>query len=211
MSEMLEVYDLKGNLLRLEERSRYYKKIKEEYSKKGKIKTQVRGIRLLLMNSQGRIYLQKRSKHKEGNPGLYDKTIGGHSSAGESQNLTVIRECAEELGFPAAVLSSEEFDKATKVTDLNIIGIFKSVDHINNFKSIRTSKNKKMFTQPWSSSFYIGYYDGAIRFADGESIGIEVFSLKELKQELKENPDKFTEDIKFMIKKYEKYLKPIRK
>lgn len=53
----------------------------------------------------------------------------------------------------------------------------------------------------------VGYYDGAIRFVDGESSGIEVFSLKELEADIKHNQDKFTEDVKFMIKKYRKYIK----
>ena len=57
---------------------------------------------------------------------------------------------------------------------------------------------------------FFGYYDGAIRFVDGESSGIEVFSLEELKKEIEENPHKFTEDIKFMIVKYEKFIKPIK-
>jgi len=60
------------------------------------------------------------------------------------------------------------------------------------------------------TTIYLGYYNGSIRFKDGESSGIEVFSLKELQEDIKENPGKFTEDIKFMIKKYEKYIVPIQ-
>jgi len=60
------------------------------------------------------------------------------------------------------------------------------------------------------SRFYFGYYDGAIRFVDGESSGIEVFSLKELESAIKNNPTKFTKDIMYMIKKYKKYIKPLR-
>ena len=33
---------------------------------------------------------------------------------------------------------------------------------------------------------------------------------EQLKDEIKDNPDKFTEDLKTMLKKYEKYLKPIK-
>ena len=162
------------------------------------------------MNSDGRIYLQKRSKIKSENPGLYDKTVGGHVSAGDSFNITFIRECAEELGFPATLLDNNEFNKAIKVTDLNIIGIFKRVEQIKNFQSVRINKEGYKFIQPYISEMYVGYYNGAIRFVDGESSGIEVFSLRELKEEIKKDPDKFTEDLKFMIKKYEKYLKPIK-
>ena len=61
------------------------------------------------MNSKGRLYLQKRSKFKEVNPGAYDKTIGGHVPNKHTWNMTLIRECAEELGFPATIVSSKEF------------------------------------------------------------------------------------------------------
>ena len=123
---------------------------------------------------------------------------------------TIIRECAEELGFPAAILSSKEFDKAIKTTNLDIIGILKKVEELPDFESVRITKKKNEFIQPYISAFYVGYYDGAIRFIDGESSGIEVFSLEELEEEIRINPNKFTEDIKFMIKKYKKFLKPIK-
>ncbi|MFA5211434.1 MAG: NUDIX domain-containing protein [Patescibacteria group bacterium] len=210
MSEKLEIYDLNSNLIKIEDRKKFYSDIREEYKKKNKISKKVKSIRLILMNSSGRIYLQKRSKIKSENSGLYDKTVGGHVSAGDSFDMTVIRECAEELGFPATVLSPEEFEKSIKVTNLEIIGIFKKIEYIPNLISERIMKNKSKFIQPFMNSFYIGYYDGPIKFADGESSGIEVFSLDELKKEIKQNPDKFTEDIKYMINRYEKYLIPIK-
>ena len=179
--EQLEVCDLQNNFLCIQDRDQFYSEIREEFAQTGRITRQVKAIRLLLMNSQGRIYLQKRSKIKNENPSLYDKTIGGHVSAGDSSKMTVVRECAEELGFPAAVLTPEEFEKAIKVTDLSIISIFKRVDLISNLQSVRVTKQGDKFIQPYISTFYIGYYDGAIRFVDGESSGIEVFSLEEVK------------------------------
>lgn len=210
MVEELEIFDLDGKLLGTQDRNKFYSEIKEEFIKKGKISRQVKAIRLILMNSSGRIYLQKRSKIKNENPGLYDKTIGGHVSKGDTWNMTVIKECAEELGFPASVLSDEKFVKSIKVTDLSIIGIFRKVSEISNFQSVRIDKKGNKFVQPYITAIYIGYYNGAIRFVDGESSGIEVFSLEELKDEINENPEKFTEDIKFMVKTYEKYLHPIK-
>ena len=211
MAELLEVYDLKGKQVGVKERKKFYSGIKKEFEKKGKITHQVKTIRLLLMNSKGRIYLQKRSKLKNENPDLYDKTVGGHVTKDDTYDMTAIRECAEELGFPATILSSEEFEKAVKVTDLSIIGIFRKLDLISNFQSVRMMKGGKSFIQPYMCQFYVGYYNGPIRFVDGESSGIEVFSPAELREELKKNPTKFTDDIKFMIKKYQKYLKPIRR
>jgi isopentenyldiphosphate isomerase len=211
MSEKLEVYDLKGKLIGIEDRSKYYKKIKEEFAKKGKINTQVKRVILLLMNSKGRIYFQERSKTKNENPNMYDKTIGGHVPKDNTEDMTLVKECAEELGFPASLLSTDEFNKAIKNTDLSIVGIFKKIDSVSNNISIRITKKGDKFLQPYISTMYIGYFDGPIRFVDGESSGIKVYSLNDLKQEMKEYPNKFTEDIKFMVKKYEKYLKPIEK
>jgi len=209
MSEKLETYDLNSELIGIEDRKKFYTEIKNEFKKTGKITKKVKSIRLILINSSGRIYLQKRSKIKTENSGKYDKTVGGHVSAGDSFDMTVIRECAEELGFPAAVLAPEEFEKAARVTDLNIIGVFKKIEYIPNFMSKRTLNNKDEINQPYMTSMYFGYYNGPIKFVDGESSGIEVFSLDELKKDIKGNPDKFTEDLKYMIKEYEELLVPI--
>jgi isopentenyldiphosphate isomerase len=211
MEEKLEVYDLKGNLIGVQSREIFYAESKKEFNKKGKISKQVKSIRLLLMNSQGRIYLQKRSSLKKENPGLYDKTVGGHVQHGDSWNMAVVRECAEELGFPASILDADEFSKAIRLTDLSIVGVFRKVEEVSNFASARVDKKGNRFIQPYITAFFIGYYDGAIRFIDGESSGIEVFSLQELKKELRENPKKFTEDVAFIIKKYEKYLVPVNR
>lgn len=207
--EKLEIYDLNSKLITIENRDIFYKDIIEEFKNTGKISKKVKSIRLILMNSSGRIYLQKRSKIKSENAGMYDKTVGGHVGAGYSFNMTVIKECAEELGFPATVLSDEDFKKAIKTTNLEIIGIFREIEYIDNFISERKSKDDSKFMQPYICFFYIGYYDGPIKFADGESSGIEVFSLEELKEEIEKHPEKFTGDIKFMIEKYEKNLVPI--
>lgn len=210
MKELLEVYDLNDNFIEIKERSDFYAEAKREFAKKGEITKKVKTIRCLLMNSNGRIYLQKRSNLKNDNPGLYDKTVGGHVMESDTYDVAAIRECAEELGFPMAILNSDEFEKAIKSTDLSIVGIFRKVDYISNFISERIIKDNDKFIIPFMTNIYIGYYDGAIRFIDGESSGIEVFSLEELKENIKNEPNKFTKDVKFMIEKYESYLIPIK-
>ena len=142
---------------------------------------------------------------------MFDKTIGGHVEKDDTFNLTLIKECAEELGFPASILSNKEFDKAIKNTDLRVVGLFKKVEIINNFQSVRLTKKRESFIQPYIHATYVGHYDGPIQFIDGESSGIQLFSIEELKEEIRVNPTEFTEDLKFMVQKYEKYLIPIKK
>jgi len=211
MTELLEIYNLKGKLIGVKDKKKFYSEIEKEIAKTGKISKKVKSIRAILLNSKGRLYIQKRSKFKEVNPGLYDKTIGAHLRKGDSWDVTLTRECAEELGFPATVVSKNEFDKVIKSTDLTVVGIFKKIGYIPDFKSLRIDRNGKKIVQHWITTLYIGYFDGSIRFVDGESSGIEVFTLDELDNEIKKYPDRFTEDIKVIIKKYKKFIKPIKK
>ena len=210
LKEKLEVYNLKGKFQRVMDRKAFYAKSKREFLKFGKISTKVKTVRLILMNSNGMIYIQKRSNAKKENPSLYDKTVGGHVTAGYTQDSALVKECAEELGFPIAVVPKKEFTKLVKSVDLKVIGIAKEIALLKNFNSTRVV-GKKFFIQPFITKIYLGYYDGPIQFSDGESSGIEIFSFKDLLKEIKEKPEKFTEDIKFMIKRYKQYLVPIKK
>jgi 8-oxo-dGTP pyrophosphatase MutT (NUDIX family) len=64
----------------------------------------VGAVNLLAVNAAGGVLLQKRRSDKE-NGGLWDKSVGGHVSAGEAFDQTAVRECGEELfGDPASGL-----------------------------------------------------------------------------------------------------------
>ena len=140
---------------------------------------------------------------------LWDKTIGGHVSAGEDYDLAMLKECSQELGIPATIVSDKEFDNATSSTNLNVLAILKRLVFLDNFKSKRTMQNGNQWTEPGLSIFYIGYYDGPIQFVDGESCGLQIFSLEEIEKEIKEKPEQFTDDIRYMVEKFKARIKPI--
>jgi isopentenyldiphosphate isomerase len=210
MPEYLEVYNLKNKFIGAFERKKFYNDIRKEFKKTGKITKKVKTIRVILMNSAGRIYLQKRSKKKTQNSGLYDKTVGGHVPAGYSFEMALIKECAEELGFPVAMISKDKILLAAKSTNLSVIGLVRQIEKNDNFYSVRKDKQGD-FIQPDITIWYLGYYDGNLRFIDGEVASLETFALKELEKEIKDNPRNFTEDIKYAIKKFKKYLIPLKK
>lgn len=56
-------------------------------------------VHLHVFDSQGRLYLQKRSMRKDIAPGLWDTSVGGHVDYGESLEEAVCREAREELGL----------------------------------------------------------------------------------------------------------------
>lgn len=211
MTELLEIFNMSGELLKVEDRKKFYSEIKKEYADDKKITKQVKRVLLILMNSKGRIFLQFRSKEKNENPGLYDKTIGGHVAAGDTFDISIVRECAEELGFPATIVPPEDFERSVKGTNTEIIGIFRKVDFTTGFISTRITQNNKLFKQAYQQSVYIGYYDGPIKFIDGECAGIKVFDMEDLKKDITTHPKFFTKDVIELITKYKKFLIPVKK
>lgn len=63
-----------------------------------------RAVHVLIVNERGSIFLQKRSRHKDTNPGLLSTSCAGHVDAGEDYDATVPRELHEELGLDPATL-----------------------------------------------------------------------------------------------------------
>ncbi|HET7291917.1 MAG TPA: NUDIX domain-containing protein [Vicinamibacteria bacterium] len=56
----------------------------------------VGAVNALIVNARGELLMQRRPVAKE-NGGLWDKSVGGHVSAGESFDETLVREAGEEL------------------------------------------------------------------------------------------------------------------
>jgi isopentenyldiphosphate isomerase len=209
MKEMLKIYSYQGEYVGEMEKSEAHNVMKQQFSQTGKVQIKHRDVKLILINSKGRIILQRRSKWKGDNAGMWDKTIGGHVSADDSYDLAMLKECAEELGIPATVVDVKEFESAIKSTDLNVVAVLSKLSYLDNFQSSRKAQGGANWVEPSMTQFYIGFYDGAIRFIDSESSGIQVFSKEELKQEIDENPELFTEDVKYVLEKFIGRINPI--
>jgi isopentenyldiphosphate isomerase len=83
--EILNVYDASGAVIGAKPR--------REAKASG---LAVGAVNVLVANASGEVLLQRRPGDKE-NGGLWDKSVGGHVSAGEEFDETVVRETGEEL------------------------------------------------------------------------------------------------------------------
>lgn len=61
-----------------------------------------RAVHVLISNSRGEVFLQKRSMQKDCFPGKWDSSASGHLDGGEDYDACAVRELREELGLEAA-------------------------------------------------------------------------------------------------------------
>ncbi len=60
-----------------------------------------RAVHIFVTNTQGDLFLQKRSRWKDKHPGLWDSSAAGHVNAGRDYAETAAREIVEEIGVSA--------------------------------------------------------------------------------------------------------------
>src|SRR5688500_20231239 len=58
-----------------------------------------RAVHVLVFNSRGQVFLQKRSMSKDTSPGLWDSSAAGHLNCGEDYDACAMRELREEIGL----------------------------------------------------------------------------------------------------------------
>ncbi|MGC9944552.1 MAG: NUDIX domain-containing protein [Verrucomicrobiota bacterium] len=58
-----------------------------------------RAVHVLVFNSRGELFLQKRSKRKDIAAGKWDSSSSGHLDTGEDYNACAVRELREEIGL----------------------------------------------------------------------------------------------------------------
>jgi len=102
----------------------------------------VGAVNALLVNARGEVLLQRRPPDKE-NGGLWDKSVGGHVSAGEDFDTTLVREAREELFDDPASLrvrlagSEAEFRDALLRTDLGETVLLRRAGVQRNLRDVR--------------------------------------------------------------------------
>jgi 8-oxo-dGTP pyrophosphatase MutT (NUDIX family) len=129
--ELLNVYDTDGNVVAAKPR--------REAKASG---LAVGAVNVLVLNQVGQVLLQRRPSDKE-NGGRWDKSVGGHVSAGEEFDTTAVREAGEELfddARSAQVLLARDalaFDALVASEDLRRVVVLHRVAFQLNLRDVR--------------------------------------------------------------------------
>ncbi len=85
-----------------------------------------RAVHVLVFNSRGQVFLQKRSMKKDRQPGVWDSSASGHVDTGEGYDTTAVREAQEEIGLKLAVTPERLFKiDAREETDHEFVWVYR--------------------------------------------------------------------------------------
>ena len=85
-----------------------------------------RAVHVLVFNSHGQIFLQKRSMKKDRQPGLWDSSASGHVDSGEDYDACAVRELREEIGLQLNVVPRRLFKiTAGPETDQEFVWVYR--------------------------------------------------------------------------------------
>jgi isopentenyldiphosphate isomerase len=85
-----------------------------------------RAIHVLVFNSRGETFLQKRSMKKDREPGKWDSSTSGHVDSGEDYDACAVRELREEIGLTVEKVPERLFKIAAgPETDAEFVWVYR--------------------------------------------------------------------------------------
>jgi isopentenyldiphosphate isomerase len=85
-----------------------------------------RAVHVLVFNSRGEVFLQKRSMTKDREPGKWDSSTSGHVDSGEDYDVSAVRELHEEIGLTVEKTPERLFKiAACAETDQEFVWIYR--------------------------------------------------------------------------------------
>lgn len=160
-------------------------------------------VDVFIFNSNHELLIQKRNFNKAHNPGLLDKSVGGHVRYEDAPDYTVMVETVQEIQTPSIVLRDQNLFRKTETLLRDYLETVAIVKHHGGeiYHLGKLIKGQRVVIAN-RVHLYFGIYNGRIRPVDRESKGVLWYSLADLDQEMKKFPETFTEDMHFFLKKF---------
>ena len=123
----------------------------------------VGAVNILLVNARREVLLQRRPRDKE-NGGRWDKSVGGHVSAGEDFDDTARRECGEELfddprSAPVVLVPTPALAAECARRDLGRHVVFAPLARQLNLRDVRAGADGALRNVTYHVGIYAGRTD----------------------------------------------------
>lgn len=115
--EYLDLVDENDNVIGKEDRNIIYKKDLNNF----------RVINIMIINSENKIIVPKRSGNRRLFPNCYDCSVGGHVSSGETYEEAAYRELEEELGISNVKLEEIGYFKPSELNTSSFSKMYKLI------------------------------------------------------------------------------------
>ena len=184
------------------DRDKFYQEQVEHFRAGKKPNMGCHTIEMLIFNEAGEMLVQKRSYTKHHNPGLLDKSVGGHIQFGDGLNYTAMIETVQEIQVPSIIVDDEDYPRTFDLMKryLGTIAVMKNLGvFIHDFPKIIGDDTLPVLNKKF---VYLGVYAGATKTVDGESAGILQYPLDQLKAEVEQHPETFTHDLRMILEVY---------
>jgi isopentenyl-diphosphate Delta-isomerase len=133
-------------------------------------------VAILIFNSKGQMYIQKRSPQADSSPNMWDHSAAGHVDSNETPEEAAKRELLEELGIRA--------------NNLLLVSTYKT----------QRNEGKRIFNRYWY--IYKYEYEGQMRFQKEEVTTGKFVDIVWLKQALEKNPHDYTNGLRSSLNAY---------
>jgi isopentenyl-diphosphate delta-isomerase len=140
-----------------------------------------RAFSIFIFNSKGKMLLQRRALSKYHSGGLWSNTCCSHPAPGEQTKFAALRRLNEEMGFTTSL---------------------KEVFHFSYMASFGNGLTENEFDH-----VFVGEYEGEIGASPDEVSDYLFKPMKEIKKELQNDPEKYTEWFKIAFPKIEAWWK----
>ena len=136
-----------------------------------------RAFSILVFNSKKQLLLQKRNRTKYHSPGLWSNTCCSHQRMGETLQEAIDRRLVEEMGFHCELKEIFHFVYQTEFDNQLMEHEF---DHV-----------------------FVGHYEGEININEDEVEEIKWITLKDLQEDMSNNPQLYTFWFKILMERPE--------
>lgn len=192
------------------EKEEAHKTMQEQFFNQGYVRLKDFHAKGILIDKDGFLYLQSRSRRARDNPGLIDTSWGSHIAAGDTPITSAMYESARELGLATTI-----FDKGDFYTMLenhpgitSELAVTREIDNLRNFKSERLLPDGQKWIEPCELTVYVSYFDGKFRQTPKSGAGMIFYSISELEEEINNEPERFTQDLRKLVQRFSHLFVP---